>query len=136
VSVVKPESRQDAGPRHVVPEAAPDDLPGLIARLGDEIATLVDGKLRLLKLDLEEEVRAYARGVMIAALGAVAVAVGVTLAAVSLAFGIAHLLPASLDPLLVRALAFAVVAVLGVASGALVLRHYGARLATPGADDA
>lgn len=133
---MKPESRQDAGVRRVVAETAPEDLPGLVARLGDEIATLVDGKIRLLKLDLEDEVRAYARRLMFAALGAVGVAVGVTLAAVSMAFGLAHLLPASLDPLLVRALAFGVVAVLGVASGGIVLRHFGARLATRGADDA
>jgi hypothetical protein len=115
-----------------------EDLPALVARLGDQIAVLVDGKLRLLKLDVEDEVRSYARETLFVGLGAVAVAIGVTLVAAGLAFALAYVLP-TLDPLLVRAIAFGVVGALGVVGGMVVLRRFGAHLisrSVGGASDA
>jgi hypothetical protein len=43
-------------------EAGGESLPGLLGRVGEDLATLLDAKLRLLKIEIEEDVRAYARG--------------------------------------------------------------------------
>ncbi len=99
------------------------DVAALLARLGDDVVRLVDGKLGLVKLDVEEQMRDYAGRLATRAVAAVVVAVGVTLAAAGLAFGVAALLPASLDPLLARAAAFASVGTVGVAAGLVVLRR-------------
>ena len=101
------------------------DVAALLARLGDDVARLVDGKLSLIKLDVEEQVRDYARRLTVRGIAAVVVAVGVTLVAAGAAFGVAAALPASLEPLLARAIAFAVVGGVGVAAGVVVLGRTG-----------
>jgi len=101
------------------------DVTALLARLGDDVVRLVDGKLGLIKLDVEDQIRAHARSLTSRAIAAVVVAVGVTLAAAGLAFGVAAALPASLDPLVARAIAFALVGVAGVGAGVVVLKRGG-----------
>lgn len=108
-------------PEHV--RGSDADVTALFARLGDDVVRLVDGKLGLIKLDVEEQIRGYARGLATKAVAAVVVAVGVTLAAAGLAFGVAALFPASLDPLLARAAAFAIVGAVGVGAGMVVLKR-------------
>jgi uncharacterized membrane protein YqjE len=110
-------------PEHVRPGDA--DLTALLARLGDDVVRLVDGKLSLIKLDVEEQVRAHVRAVTVGAIAAVVVAVGVTLVAAGVAFAVAAALPASLDPLLARAIAFALVGAVGIGAGVAVLRRKG-----------
>ena len=113
-------SRSDE-PEHV--RSSDADVTALLARLGDDVVRLVDGKLGLIKLDVEEQIRDYAKGLATRAVAAVVVAVGVTLAAAGLAFGVAALLPASLAPLLARAVAFALVGAVGVGAGVFVLKR-------------
>lgn len=100
-----------------------DDLTALLARLGDDVVTLVESKLGLLKLDVEAQVQGYAREATTRALAAAIVAIGVALLAAGLAFTVAWLLPASLDPLLARALAFGGIGALGIGGGLVVLRR-------------
>lgn len=99
------------------------DVTALLARLGDDVVRLVDGKLSLIKLDVEEQIRDYARVLTVRAVAAVVVAVGVTLVAAGVAFAIAAALPPSLEPLLARSIAFALVGALGVGTGVAVLRR-------------
>lgn len=98
-----------------------DDLTGLLARLGDDAVTLIDSKLGLLKLDVEAEVRRYARGALAHAAWAAVGVIGVALVATGLAFALAWSLPSSLDPLLARALAFGGIGLVVVISAGLVL---------------
>ena len=105
-----------------------DDLTALLARLGEDVVTLVDSKLGLLKLDLEAQVRGYARDAFMRVVAAVIAAVGVGLFAAGLAFVVVWFLPASLDPLLARALACAAIGTLAIGTGAIVLSG-GARAA-------
>jgi hypothetical protein len=39
-----------------------ESLPGLLGRVGEDLATLLDAKLGLLKIEIAEDIRAYARG--------------------------------------------------------------------------
>ncbi|MGB8507455.1 MAG: phage holin family protein [Pyrinomonadaceae bacterium] len=51
-----------------------DSLPSLFGRLGDDVMTLVDTKLSLMKVELKEDASVYARnGVMIVVGGVIAV---------------------------------------------------------------
>lgn len=103
------------------------DATALLARLGDDVVRFVDGKLGLIKLDVEEQIRGYAGGLATRALAAIVAVVGSTLMAVGLAFAVAALFPGSLDPLLARAVAFALVGAVAGGAGMLVLRRDGRR---------
>ena len=72
------------------------DLPSLFERLAADLATLLDQKVTLLKIELKEDVDAYVRGSIAILAGAVVAIVGFALLNVALAFGITTLL-ASLD---------------------------------------
>lgn len=68
------------------------DLPSLFERLAEDLAKLFDQKVRLLKIELKEEVDAYVRGSIAILAGAVIVTVGFALLNVAFAFGITTLL--------------------------------------------
>ena len=72
------------------------DLPSLVERLAQDLAKLVDQKLTLLKIELNEEVSAYLRGSIAILAGVVVATVGFALVNVALAFGITVLV-AGLD---------------------------------------
>ena len=110
-------------PEH--PDGRAADVTALLARLGDDVVRLVDGKLGLIRLDVEEQIRDYARMLTVRAIAAVVVAVGVTLVAAGAAFAVAATLPDSLEPLLTRAIAFALVGATGIGAGVVVLRRKG-----------
>lgn len=101
------------------------DVTALLARLGDDVVRLVDGKLGLIKLDVEDQIRDYGRMLAARALAALVVAVGVTLLAAGVAFAVAAAFPASLEPLLARAIAFALIGAVGVGGGVAFLRRKG-----------
>jgi Putative Actinobacterial Holin-X, holin superfamily III len=63
-----------------------ESLPGLLGRVGEDLATLLDAKLGLLKLEVEEDMRAYARGGVAIGLGSVVAAVGFGLFNIGIAF--------------------------------------------------
>ena len=72
-------------------EAGDESLPGLLGRVGEDLATLLDAKLGLLKIEIEEDIRAYARGGVAIGVGSVIAAVGFALLNVGIGFVISAL---------------------------------------------
>jgi uncharacterized membrane protein YqjE len=68
-----------------------ESLPTLFSRLGDDVMQLFDTKLSLLKVEIKEEVNAYARGGIMIGVGGIIAAIGFALLNVALAFGISTL---------------------------------------------
>ena len=68
-----------------------ESLPGLLGRVGEDLATLLDAKLGLLKIEIEEDIRACARGGVAIGVGSVIAAVGFALLNVGLGFVISAL---------------------------------------------
>lgn len=66
-------------------------LPSLFSRLGDELSTLLDLRLNLLKVEIREDVDAYVRRGITIAIGGVIVAVGFALVNLALSFFISTL---------------------------------------------
>ncbi len=120
----KPPTSRGTRPREPgTAPAAEQDLPALVARLGDGILGLLDSKITLLKLDVQETIRAYERETLALALAAITVAIGATLVGCGLAFVLVYALPPTIDPLLARALAFGAIGTLAVISGVVTLRR-------------
>ncbi len=63
-----------------------EGLPALVGRLGEDVMTLVDTKLSLLKVELKEDAAVYGRAVGGMAAGAIIAGVGLALALVAVAF--------------------------------------------------
>ena len=72
-------------------EAGGESLPGLLGRVGEDLGTLLDAKLRLLKIEIEEDIRAYARGGAAIGVGSVIGAIGFALLNVGIGFLISAL---------------------------------------------
>jgi uncharacterized membrane protein YqjE len=88
-------------------EAGTASLPALVARLGEDVLSLIDSKLSLLRIEVEEDVRAYGRGLFAIGVAGVVAAVGFALVNVALAFVVAGLLrDTGLSPPLQHGLAF------------------------------
>ncbi|MGH9875864.1 MAG: phage holin family protein [Pyrinomonadaceae bacterium] len=68
------------------PDAGDKSLPSLIGRLGEDIVTLLDTKLGLLKIEIKENVKAYVRGRVSIGVGGIIAAVGFSLLSVAIAF--------------------------------------------------
>ncbi len=68
-----------------------ESLPGLLGRVGEDLATLLDAKLGLLKIEIEEDIRACARGGVAIGVGSVIAAVGFALLNVGIGFVISAL---------------------------------------------
>ena len=60
-------------------QAGSESLPGLLGRVGEDLTTLLDAKFNLLKIEIEEDVRAYARDGVAIGVGSVIAAVGFAL---------------------------------------------------------
>jgi len=63
-----------------------ESLPALLGRLGDDVVTLLDTKLSLLKVEVKEDAEAYVRSGVLIAIGGVIAAVGFALLNVAVAF--------------------------------------------------
>jgi hypothetical protein len=72
-------------------QAGGESLPGLLGRVGEDLATLLDAKFSLLKIEIEEDIRAYARGGVAIGVGSVIAAVGFALLNVGIGFLISAL---------------------------------------------
>lgn len=72
-------------------EVGDESLPSLLGRVGEDLATLLDAKLGLLKIEIEEDIRAYARGGVAIGVGSVIAAVGFALLTVGIGFVISAL---------------------------------------------
>jgi uncharacterized membrane protein YqjE len=98
-----------------------DSLPSLFGRLGDDVMTLVDAKLGLIKVELKEEAGVYARNGAVMAVGAVLGTVGLLLFTIAVAFFVSKLFSFD-DERLNYAMGFVVTSVLFlIIGGALIL---------------
>jgi hypothetical protein len=107
-----------------------DSLPALVGRLGEDLSRLVDSKLGLLKIEIQDDLHSYLRGaVYVVAAGAVA-AVGFGLVSVGVALFAATLLAqsASLSWPTAQAAGFAVIGLSFLVGGVIVARLAIARL--------
>jgi Putative Actinobacterial Holin-X, holin superfamily III len=68
-----------------------DESLGFFGRVGEDLATLLDAQLGLLKIEIEEDIRAYARGGVAIGVGSVIAAVGFALLTVGIGFVISAL---------------------------------------------
>lgn len=97
-----------------------ETLPELITRLGQDVVTMVEARLALLKLELLEDVEAIARQGMLMVLGGVLACVGFALLCLSLGFAVAILLPADLGQPARYAIGFAALALAALLIGVIV----------------
>jgi uncharacterized membrane protein YqjE len=63
-----------------------ESLPELVGRLGEDLTTLVDAKLSLLKVEIKEDLSAYTRHTVMMVIGGVIATVGFALLNVAVAF--------------------------------------------------
>ena len=73
------------------PQADAETLPSLVGRLGDDVMQLFDTKLDLLKVEIKEEAKAYARGGTVLAVGVIIAVVGFALLNMAVAFAVSTL---------------------------------------------
>jgi uncharacterized membrane protein YqjE len=109
-------------------QAEIDSLPSLFGRLGDDVMTLVDAKLGLIKVELKEDAAVYARNGVMMAVGGLVAAVGFILFNVAVAFFVARLF-SSVEPPLNYALGFVITGLVYLVAGAAVILVMKGRLA-------
>lgn len=98
-----------------------EGLPAMVGRLGDQVMTLVDAKLGLVKVELKEEAAAYGSGVAMIAVGGALAAIGFALLNVAVAFFMARLFFYSFTPPISYALGFVVTGVLYLIIGGVLV---------------
>jgi len=104
------------------PDASGESLASLIGRLGEDIVTLLDTKLGLLKLEIKEDVNAYLRGLVSIGVGGMIAAVGFSLLSVAIAFLVSSLFEQTLLSQPVKyALGFIITGVIYLVIGAAVI---------------
>lgn len=104
-----------------------EGLPALFGRLGDDVVKLLDTKLSLLKVELQEDAAVYARGAAMIGVGASIAVVGLALALVAIAFFVSYLLP--VDPPLKYALGFLITGAFFLVIGGILIVVFKNRLA-------
>jgi uncharacterized membrane protein YqjE len=108
-----------AAPAPVSPQTDFESLPALFGRLGDDVMTLVDTKLSLLKVEVKEDADAYVRGGVMISVGGVIAAIGFALVNIAVAFFVATLLPN--DPPVNYALGFLITGALYLVIGSIIV---------------
>ena len=98
-----------------------EGLPAMVGRLGDQVMTLVDAKLGLVKVELKEEAVAYGSGVAVLMVGGALAAIGFTLLNMAVAFFMARLFFYSFEPPTSYALGFVVTGVLYLIIGGILV---------------
>jgi uncharacterized membrane protein YqjE len=96
-----------------------ESLPALFGRLGDDVMTLLDTKLSLLKVEVKEDADAYVRGGVMISVGGVIATIGFALVNIALAFFVATLLPN--DPPVNYALGFLITGVVYLLIGGIIV---------------
>jgi uncharacterized membrane protein YqjE len=66
-------------------DAEDESLPALVAQLGENLITLLDTKLSLLKIEIKEDINAYVRNGMFLAIGALILVIGFALLNIAIA---------------------------------------------------
>ncbi len=113
------ERRAAAAPAPAQGQTDIETLPALFGRLGDDVMTLVDAKLGLIKVELKEEAAVYARGTAMIAVGAVLAAIGFALVNIAVAFFISSLF--SFDERINYALGFVITGALYLVIGGIII---------------
>lgn len=114
-------------------DADDESLPALVGRLGEDVATLVDAKLSLLKAEITEDVSAYVSSTVGVVVGAVVALVGFALLNVAVAFLVSMLFDETRLSQPVRyALGFLVTAAVYLTIGAVVVLRMKKRMAGRG----
>lgn len=85
------ERRAAAAPALQQSQADIESLPALFGRLGDDVMTLLDTKLSLVKVELKEDATIYARAGTLMGVGAVVAVIGFALVNVAIALFISML---------------------------------------------
>ncbi len=106
--------------RNDVALADVESLPALFGRLGDDVMTLVDTKLSLLKVEVKEDASAYMRAGVMIGLGGIIAGVGFALLNVAIAFFISKLFTFD-DQRLNYALGFLITGVLYLVIGGIII---------------
>ena len=106
-----------------------ESLPALFGKLGDDVVTLLDTKLSLLKVEVKEDADAYIRGGVMIGIGGVIAAVGFTLLNVAIALGISALMPEDMSQPTRYALGFVITGVLYLIIGGVIVVTMKNRLA-------
>lgn len=83
--------RSTAAAPAVHSQADIESLPALVGRLGDNMMTLLDAKLKLLKKEVTDDAMAYVRSAAMIAVGGVVALVGLALVNVALALFVSKL---------------------------------------------
>ncbi len=114
-------------------QADDESLPGLLGRVGEDLATLLDAKLGLLKIEIEEDIRACARGGVAIGVGSVIAAVGFGLLNVGIGFVISALFEQTqLSPPMKYALGFLITGAIYLLLGGGIILLNKKRLARRG----
>jgi uncharacterized membrane protein YqjE len=112
------------------PDAGGDSLASLIGRLGEDIVTLLESKLGLLKIEIKEDVNAYLRELVSIGVGGIIAVVGFSLLNVAIAFLVSTLFEQTLLSQPVKyALGFIIIGVIDLVIGAAVIIRAKDRLA-------
>jgi uncharacterized membrane protein YqjE len=106
-----------------------EQLPSLFGRLGDDVMKLLDTKLSLLKVELTEDVNAYARGATLIAVGGFIAAVGFALLNIALALGISAFMPTDWQQASRYAVGFVITGVIYLIVGGIIIMMMKNRLA-------
>jgi uncharacterized membrane protein YqjE len=109
-------------------QADTEGLPALFGRLGDDVMTLLDTKLSLLKVEVKEDANAYVRSGVIIAIGGIIAAIGFALLNVAVAFFVSTLFTFN-NPALNYALGFVITGALYVLIGGIIIMVMKNRLA-------
>jgi len=114
-------------------EAGGEGLSTLLGRVGEDLTRLVEAKLGLLKIEIGEDIRAYARGGAGIGIGGVIVAAGFVLLNVGLGFLVSALFEGThLSQSVKYSLGFIITGVLDLLLGGGLIVVYKTRLAGHG----
>jgi putative superfamily III holin-X len=114
-------------------EAGGEGLSTLLGRMGEDLTSLLEAKLGLLKIEIAEDIRAYARGVAGIGVGGAIVAVGFVLLNVGIGFLVSALLEGTqLSQPMKYSLGFIITGVFYLLLGGGVFIVYKTRLAGRG----
>lgn len=102
------------------PRPASESIPEIISRLGQDVMTFLEARIRLLKLEIAEDLGVLAKRALRTALGTAVAGAGVLLVGVSFGFAVSELMPDRLDQAVRYALGFAIVGAAAVLTGAVV----------------
>jgi uncharacterized membrane protein YqjE len=127
------ESRRNLAAIESRETSSANDLPSLLVKLADDVATLLDQKMTLLRVELTEEVNVYIRGVVAMIGGGIVAAVGFALANIALAFVVSTLFAGTnLTQPARYALGFVITGVAYLVIGAIVVVFAKNRMAKQG----